>query len=97
MLEHLRAHLSGKAVILGIGSTLRSDDGIGSILASRIQGKIPHIVYDASISLIINYLQNSLLADIIVLMIQPKVLNFGDKLSPELDKTLNILENWFLA
>ena len=149
MLEHLRAHLSGKVVILGIGSTLRSDDGIGSILASRIQGKIPHIVYDAStspenylgkiikdkpdniviidavdfggtpgefceaeggsvettnffsthnasISLAINYLQKNLKVDIIVLMIQPKVLAFGDKLSPELDKTLNVLEGWFL-
>jgi hydrogenase 3 maturation protease len=149
MLEHLKQHLSGKVVILGIGSTLRSDDGIGSILASRIQGKIPYIVYDASsspenylgkiikdkpdniiiidavdfggkpgefceaeggsvettnffsthnasISLAINYLQSNLKADIIVLMVQPKLLEFGDKLTPEVEKTLRILESWFL-
>ena len=32
-LEHLKEHLKGKVVILGIGSTLRSDDGIGSVIA----------------------------------------------------------------
>jgi hydrogenase 3 maturation protease len=47
MLEHLKSHLKGKVVILGIGNTLRSDDGAGSILASRIKGKVPYTVYDA--------------------------------------------------
>jgi len=49
-LEHVKIHLTGKVIILGIGNTLRSDDGIGSILANRIQGKVPYIVYDASSS-----------------------------------------------
>ena len=49
-LGHLKLHLSGKVVILGIGNTLRSDDGIGSILASRLESKVPHIVYDSSSS-----------------------------------------------
>ena len=50
MLEHLRAHLAGKVVILGIGNTLRSDDAAGSLLASRILGKVPYIVYDGGTS-----------------------------------------------
>ena len=149
-LDHLSEHLKGKVVICGIGSTLRSDDGIGSFLASRIYGKVPYIVYDAgsspenylgkiikdkpdtvvlvdavdfggspgefrvvepeniqtvnffsthnaSISLTINYLKADLQADIIILIIQPKCIAFGDTLSPEVVKTLDMLEGWFLA
>lgn len=148
MLEHLKKHLCGKVLILGIGNTLRSDDGIGSILAERIKGKVPFAVYDcgsspenylgktikekpdnvviidavdfggepgefkeidadevtttnffsthnASISLTINYLKNNLKVDIIVLIIQPKTIAFGDKLSPEVSDTLDKLESWF--
>jgi len=148
MLDHLKSHLKGKVAILGIGNTLRSDDGIGSILASRIKDKVPYMVYDAgpspenylekiikdkpdniviidavdfggepgearevegddiktvnlfsthnaSISLTINYLQNNLKVDIIILIIQPKTIIFGDNLSPEITETLNKLENWF--
>jgi hydrogenase maturation protease len=47
MLEHLKAHLQGKVVILGIGNTLASDDAAGSILASRIKDKLPYTVYDS--------------------------------------------------
>ena len=147
-LEHLKAHLEGKTIILGIGNNLSSDDGCGSILASRIKDKVPYLVYDAgpspenylgkiieekpdtvvmidvvdfgatpgefrvfdseeiktvnlfsthnaSLSLSINYLQNNLKLDIIVLGIQPKTLAFGDKLSPEVGKTLERLEKWF--
>ena len=147
-LDHLLEHLKGKVVICGIGSTLRSDDGIGSLLASRIHGKVPYIVYDAgsspenylgkiikdkpdtvilvdavdfgglpgefrvvepediqtvnffsthnaSISLAINYLKADLQADIIVLIIQPKRINFGDTMSEEVSKTLDMLEEWF--
>jgi hydrogenase 3 maturation protease len=50
MLEHLKEYLSGKVVILGIGNTLQSDDGIGSLLACRLKNKVPYIVYDASSS-----------------------------------------------
>lgn len=46
MLEHLKAHLQGKVVILGIGNTLRQDDAAGPLLASRIKAKAPYIVYD---------------------------------------------------
>lgn len=49
-LEHLRAHLHGKVVILGIGNALRNDDGIGTLLAGRIKNKVPYIVYDCSTS-----------------------------------------------
>ncbi|MFA5275292.1 MAG: hydrogenase 3 maturation endopeptidase HyCI [Candidatus Omnitrophota bacterium] len=47
MLEHLKSHLAGKAVILGIGNTFRGDDGIGSLLAQRLRDKSSFIVYDA--------------------------------------------------
>lgn len=52
--------------------------------------------HNASISLTINYLQNNLKADIIILIIQPKNINFGDKLSREVADTLDELEAWFL-
>jgi hydrogenase 3 maturation protease len=50
ILEHLKAHLAGNVVVMGIGNTLSSDDGIGSLLASRIQGKVPFVVYDTGSS-----------------------------------------------
>lgn len=148
MLERLKSHLKGKVVILGIGNTLRSDDAIGSLLASRIKDKVSFTVFDAgespenylekiirenpdtilivdavdfgsppgeynilegsgirtsnlfsthnaSISLTINYLQKHIKADIIILIIQPKTIAFGDTLSPELSGTLDKLEDWF--
>ena len=148
MCEDFKSRLKGKVIVLGIGNTLRSDDGAGSVLASRIKGKVPFVVFDASvspenylekiikekpdtvviidavdfgakpgefkfleaqeiktvnlfathnasISLTINYLQNNLKADIIILIIQPKSINFGDKLSREVADTLDELEGWF--
>ena len=148
MLEYLKAHLFGKVVILGIGNNLRCDDGIGSIIASRIKDKVPYIIYDAeespenylekiikdkpdniviidavdfggepgefkvleaediktanlffthnaSLSLAINYLQTRLKADIIILIIQPKLIAFGESLSLEITDTLKKLEDWF--
>jgi hydrogenase 3 maturation protease len=47
MLGHLKSHLNGKVIILGIGNTLSSDDAAGSILASRIKDRVPYVVYDA--------------------------------------------------
>ena len=148
MLEELKSHLKGKVVILGMGNTLRSDDGAGSILARRLKDKVPLEVFDvgmspenylekiikekpdtiividaadfgglpgefkiletsdiktinffsthnASIVLTINYLQSHLKVDIIILIIQPKSIVFGDKLSQEVAKSLNVLEDWF--
>lgn len=148
LLDHLKLHLKGKVVILGIGNTLRSDDGAGSLLADRIKDKVAYIVYDsavspenylgkiikdnpqtiviidavdfggkpgefrmveaediqtvnlfsthnASISLTINYLQDHLKTDIIMLIIQPKSIVFGGSLSREVEETLDKLEDWF--
>ena len=148
MFEHFKSHLKNKVIILGIGNTLRSDDGAGSILASRIKDKVHFLVFDsgscpenyfgkiikekpdsiviidavdfggspgefkileageikvvnlfsthnASISLAISYLQTNLKADIIILIIQPKSIIFGEKLSPEVAKSISILEDWF--
>jgi hydrogenase 3 maturation protease len=148
MLAHLKAHLKGKVVILGIGNVMRQDDGLGSVLASRIKDKVPFKVFDAetspenylekiikenpdniiiidavdfggkpgefqvlegqdiktvnlfsthnaSISLSINYLQSNLKADIIVLLIQPKSINFGDELSLEVSETIDKIESLF--
>ena len=149
MLEHLKSHLKDKTIILGIGNTLRSDDGVGSLLAARIKEKTPFIVWDAamsaenylekiikenpatvviidaadfggkpgefreleagdlqtvnlfsthnaSLSLLINYLQGHIKADIIILIIQPKTTKFGDILSPQVQAALDELETWFL-
>jgi hydrogenase 3 maturation protease len=48
MFEHLKAHLQGRVVLLGIGNTLHSDDAIGSLLAARLKDKVPFIVYDCA-------------------------------------------------
>ena len=148
MLDHLKSHLQGKVIILGIGNTLRSDDGAGSILASRIKDSVPFLVWDAglnpenylnriikekpdtlviidagdfggkagelriveadgiktanlfsthnaSLSLLINYLQSNIKTNIIVLIIQPKTIALGDTLSPEVSAVLNNLQNFF--
>lgn len=55
-----------------------------------------YATHNASISLTINYLQNNLQTDIIVICIQPKKISFGEKLTPEIDKALQDLEGWFL-
>jgi len=148
MLNHLKSHLKGKVVIVGIGNTMRSDDGVGALLASRLKDKVAFRVFDvgvspenylekiikegpdtiviidavdfgakpgefqileaqdlktanlfathnASISLAINYLQSNLRADIIILIIQPKSIAFGEELSQEIARTLDNLEDCF--
>lgn len=37
-------------VLVGIGNTLRNDDGAGSVLAARLQGRVPFKVIDAGVS-----------------------------------------------
>ncbi|MFH0827442.1 MAG: hydrogenase 3 maturation endopeptidase HyCI [Candidatus Omnitrophota bacterium] len=148
MLEHLKGHLEGKVVIMGMGNTLHNDDGAGCLLASRIKDKVPYIVYDAganpenylgkiikdkpdnvviidavdfggrpgefremegealetvnlfsthnaSLSLTINYLKNNLKLNIMILIIQPEDIGFGEKLSPAVREALDTLEQWF--
>lgn len=147
-LTHLASYLKGKIAIIGIGNTLRSDDGIGALLAGRIKDKVRFLVFDAGVSpenylgkitreepdtvliidavdfggqpgeyalleepdlkspvlfathnspvaLTMSYLQNTLKADIIALMIQPKSIAFGEALSPEMSAVLNELAEWF--
>lgn len=147
-LEHLKLHLKEKTIIVGIGNTLRSDDGAGSILASAIKEKVPFAVltadtspenylgkiikqepenlliidaadfggkpgdfrviesqdfktvnffstHNSSLTLMINYLQSHIKIDIIILIIQPKSIKFGDTLSPEVEERVKKLENWF--
>ncbi|MBU1125959.1 MAG: hypothetical protein KKC84_08020, partial [Candidatus Omnitrophica bacterium] len=53
--------------------------------------------HNASLSLTIHYLKTNLLADIIVLAIQPKRIAFGDTVSAEIDAALSALEQWFYA
>jgi len=146
--RHLKTHLKGKVVILGIGNTLKSDDGAGPFLVKRIKDKVnfsamdagtcpenylgkiikegPDTVviidaadfggspgefrifeakqvnslnlfstHNASISLTVNYLRSNLKVNIIILMIQPKTIVLGDRLSPEIIKSIDILADWF--
>lgn len=51
--------------------------------------------HNTSLSLIINYLQTNLKADIIILLIQSKNIDFGDNLSPEITTAITKLEELF--
>lgn len=50
-LENLASYLCGKVIIVGMGNTLKSDDGAGVIISERIKGKVPYIVYNTALSL----------------------------------------------
>jgi hydrogenase 3 maturation protease len=148
LLACLKKRLSGKAVIVGIGNTLRCDDGAGSILARRLKSRVAYTVYDtgsspenylgkiakdnpdtillvdavdfagkpgelkvlegkdlktanlfsshnASLTLLINYLRGNTRADIIMLIIQPQLISLGETLSPQVQASLDRLEQWF--
>lgn len=38
----------GRVVVVGIGNTLRGDDGAGSLVAERLHDKHPDVVFDAA-------------------------------------------------
>lgn len=38
----------GKVVVVGIGNTLRGDDGAGSLVAERLRSRHPDVVFDAA-------------------------------------------------
>jgi hydrogenase 3 maturation protease len=38
----------GKVVVVGIGNTLRGDDGAGSLVAHRLKARHPDVVFDAA-------------------------------------------------
>lgn len=46
VLDELRSKLNGKTIILGIGNTLKRDDGMGPKVVERIQGRIKIPVID---------------------------------------------------
>ncbi len=50
VLTRLSKLLDSRSVILGIGNTLRQDDGFGSSLAKNLKGKIKLKVWDAGTS-----------------------------------------------
>ncbi|MDD5166024.1 MAG: hydrogenase maturation protease, partial [Candidatus Omnitrophica bacterium] len=52
--------------------------------------------HNASISLVTNYLQSNLALDIIILIIQPKSITFGDKLTKEVADSVDKIESFFL-
>ena len=39
---------NGKLVVVGIGNTLRGDDGAGSLVADRLRARHPDVVFDAA-------------------------------------------------
>ena len=43
----LKEILKGKVVIVGIGNTLRGDDGLGPALIARLRGKVKAVCLDA--------------------------------------------------
>lgn len=50
MKHHLRHILKGKIVIIGIGQTLRGDDGFGPALIERLKGRVKAVCLDAGTS-----------------------------------------------
>lgn len=49
VLGELKKNLQSKTVILGIGNLLKSDDGFGTILAGRLEGKVKAEVFAAGV------------------------------------------------
>lgn len=145
----IKPYLRGKVLVLGIGNTLRSDDGFGSLFARQIRDKVSFLVIDTggspenylekvirlrpdniiivdaldfagkpgeirilkaedlqtsnlffshncSLTLLINYLQNHLPANIILLIVQPKDIRLGNRLTPKIKESLKRLEKAFL-
>jgi hydrogenase 3 maturation protease len=45
---NLEGLASGKVVVVGIGNTLRADDGAGSLVAERLRERYPDVVFDAA-------------------------------------------------
>ena len=41
---------AGTVVVVGIGNTLRADDGAGSIVAERLKERHPDVVFDAALA-----------------------------------------------
>jgi len=46
--DHLKEHLHGRVVILGVGNTMLGDDGVGSLIAQGLKGKIKADVFDCA-------------------------------------------------
>ncbi len=44
--KRLTGIIKGRVVILGIGNDLRGDDGLGSLLAQELQGRVKGVVFD---------------------------------------------------
>ncbi|MCK4244151.1 MAG: hydrogenase maturation peptidase HycI [Candidatus Omnitrophica bacterium] len=139
--------LKGKIVIVGIGNTLRGDDGAGPELIRRLKnfqlptsnsklllidagsvpenflqkiaGHKPNVIllvdtvnlgkpagsveiiegenlkeggfstHNASLKLTIEYLRKETKAEVLLLGIQPKNIGFGQRISPEVEKSIN--------
>ena len=50
MSNNFKCILKGKVVIVGIGNTLRADDGLGPVLVGRLRGGVPAVCIDAGSS-----------------------------------------------
>lgn len=137
----LKEKLKGKVLFIGIGNTLRGDDGAGPELIKRLKhndryslmdvgevpenylqkivnekpdtivmvdtvglGKTPgeieilqqkNIVdnslstHNASLKIVIQYIKSEINADIILLGIQPKTIEFGKSISLEVSKSID--------
>ncbi len=47
VLEELEKRIKGKTIVLGIGNTLRADDGFGSLLAQSLKDRLTLKIWDA--------------------------------------------------
>jgi len=143
MLELLSRRLKGKVMILGVGNTLRGDDGAGPYLVKQLEGQIDATLIDcgevpenflgkitaiqpssiliidaadlgmspgavaifeednlggiswsthhASLKLFIKCVKADTGCNVLVMGIQPKLTEFGSKISDEVKETVDLL------
>lgn len=48
--QNLKKILTGKVLILGVGNTMRGDDGTGPALIERISGRVSAVCFDAGMT-----------------------------------------------
>lgn len=149
LLDQLKTNIKGKVVVLGIGNTLKGDDGLGPELVERLKGRVNAEIYNGSTvpenflrpilntrpdtvllvdavlfdeapgtlklfnpegipengfsthnvspKLFIALLRQETSANIFLLGVQPKSLEFGQGISDEVTKTLEGLEVMLIA
>lgn len=145
----LQDRIKGKTLIIGVGNTLRGDDGLGPLLIQQLDGKVEADLLDAgevpesylgriidscpdtvvvvdvvkmqapfgsvavieiddlahlscsthkfSLALFMRYIQQLTGADVFLVGVQSNTLTFGHEMTPQVQASLKVLEQYFTA